>query len=199
MAKTKYKLKKTNSVKELIDSEKEKEEVKKERRKKIKSKVKPYFFILPIILILIDQFTKYFISISLDIGEEIVLIPGFFNIQYIINRGAALGIFHNRTIFLVLVSSAMIIFLIYMAVRENRLKHSIIPELIIIGGAFGNLIDRVFLEGGVRDFLEVPFFAVMNFADWFVSLGIVLFIIKLIFNTKNEKEVSLENRDIIDE
>lgn len=196
MSKTKYKLNKTNSVKEMIDSEKEKEDGKKNRRNSIKSKVKLYYFFLPTILILIDQLTKFFISKSLDIGEEIVLIPGLFNIQYIINKGAALGIFHDKTFFLILVSSLMIIFIIYMAIREAKLKHSIIPELIIIGGALGNLIDRIFLDGGVRDFLEVPFFAVMNFADWFVSLGIVLFVIKLIFSWKNEKE---ENKDITNE
>ena len=58
----------------------------------------------------------------------------------------------------------------------------------IIGGAFGNLADRVFLNGAVRDFLEVPFFAIMNFADWFVSVGIALLVLKYIYYARKQQD-----------
>ena len=186
MSKVKYKLSKTNSVKEMIETEKAKEEAKSKRIKNFNRIFRPHYILLPLLLVVIDQVTKYFVSISLKVGEEITIIPGLFNIQFIINKGAALGILTDKTIFLILVSLTMIGIVIYMSVREYRQGNTIVPELIIIGGALGNLIDRIFLSGGVRDFLEVPFFAVMNFADWFVSVGIALFIIKILFYSKKE-------------
>lgn len=186
MYKVKYKLKKTNSVKEMINAEKAKKEANSKRIKNFSKGFRFHYILFPLAIVIIDQFTKYFVSVSLKIGEEITVVPGLFNIQFVINKGAALGILADKTIFLILVSLIMIGIVIYMSVKECRQRNTIVPELIIIGGALANLIDRIFLSGGVRDFLEVPFFAVMNFADWFVSLGIVLFVIKIIFYSKNE-------------
>lgn len=180
MSKIKYKLNKTNSIKEIIEMKKNKDP------KILKKGFRLHYIILPVALIIIDQLTKYFISNNLEIGEEIIVIPGIFNIQYIINKGAALGILNDMTLFLIIISIFMIIFIIFIAIKEKKSGNTIVPELIIIGGAFGNLIDRLFLSGQVRDFLEVPFFAVMNFADWFVSLGIFLFVIKILFYSKKE-------------
>ena len=146
------------------------------------------FILLPLFMLAVDQLTKLWVTSTLKLGEEIPLIPGFFNITYVVNEGAALGIFENMTLFLVAVSVLMIIFLYVLAVKDEQEGHTVIPELMIIGGAFGNLADRVFLNGAVRDFLEVPFFAIMNFADWFVSVGIALLVLKYIYYARKQQD-----------
>ncbi|MDD2370705.1 MAG: signal peptidase II [Firmicutes bacterium] len=182
MPKIKYKFKKDKNIKEILDKPLDKNKV----------KFFSLFILIPMILTIIDQFTKILVNKYMIIGDEINVIPGFFNINYVINKGAALGIFENMTFFLVIVSLLMIIFIYFLAYNDFKSDHTIIPEMIIVGGAIGNLIDRIFLAGNVRDFLEVPFFAVMNFADWFVSIGIALLLIKYIYYynriEKNEKK-----------
>jgi len=181
MSKIKYKIKKDKNIKDFIDKPLDKNKV----------KFFSLFVLVPIILTLIDQFTKILVNNYMAVGDEIKVIPGLFNINYVINKGAALGIFENMTYFLVIVSVVMVCFIYFLAYNDFKNKHTILPEMIIIGGAFGNLIDRIFLEGKVRDFLEVPFFAVMNFADWFVSIGIVLLLIKYIYYyKKTEKNIN---------
>ncbi len=181
MPKIKYKLKKDKNIKDMLDKPLDKKKV----------KFTFLFILLPFLLVLIDQITKILVDKHMIIGNEIQVIPGVFNINYVINKGAALGIFENMTYFLVVVSFLMICFLYFLAFNDFKSNHTVVPEMLIIGGAIGNLIDRVFLAGAVRDFLEVPFFAVMNFADWFVSIGIILLLIKYIYYyNKTEKSVS---------
>lgn len=183
MPKIKYKLKKEKNIKEILDKPLDKNKV----------KFFSLFILIPLVLTMIDQFTKILVDYYMDIGDEIKVLPGLFNINYVINTGAALGIFKDMTHFLVIVSSIMIVFLYFLAYHDYKNKHTVIPELIIIGGAFGNLIDRIFIDGQVRDFLEVPFFAVMNFADWFVSIGIGLLVIKYIYYYKKSDKIEEKN------
>ena len=111
MSKIKYKLNKTNSIKEIIEMKKNKDP------KILKKGFRLHYIILPVAMIIIDQLTKYFISNNLEIGEEIIVIPGIFNIQYIINKGAALGILNDMTLFLIIISIFMIIFIIFIAIK----------------------------------------------------------------------------------
>ncbi len=181
MSKIKYKLKKNKKIKEILDKPLDKNKV----------KIFSLFILIPLMLTIIDQFTKILVNKYMAVGDEIRVIPGLFNLNYVINKGAALGIFENMTYFLVIISLIMIGFLYFLAYNDFKSKNTIIPEMIIIGGAIGNLIDRIFLAGKVRDFLEVPFFAVMNFADWFVSIGIILLLIKYIYYyNRSEKNVN---------
>lgn len=136
------------------------------------------FILLPLLLLAVDQGAKLLVTANLKLGQEVILLPGLFNLTYVQNAGAALGIFGNMTVFLVGISSLMVVLLYVLAWRDYQEGHPVLPELLIIGGAFGNLVDRIFLGGRVRDFLEVPFFAVMNLADWFVSAGILLLVLK---------------------
>lgn len=183
MPKIKYKIKKDKNIKDILDKPLDKNKV----------KFFSLFILIPLVLIFIDQFTKIIVNHYMDVGDEIRVIPGLFNINYVINTGAALGIFENMTFFLVIISSFMIVFLYFLAYHDFKNKHTVIPELIIIGGALGNLMDRMFINGQVRDFLEVPFFAVMNFADWFVSIGIGLLIIKYIYYYKKSDKIEENN------
>lgn len=155
------------------------------------------WIIAVIVLVLIDQGTKFLVANTMEVGDTITLIPGVFNIRYVVNEGAAFGMFEGGRIIFVIAGIAMIAFMIYLIRRDKKLGHTIIPEILIIGGGIGNIIDRVFLAG-VRDFLDVPFFAVMNLADWFVSVGIGLLIVKYIYYWRKGEQKKKETEEAID-
>lgn len=171
-------MKKENNIKDLLDKPIDKR----------KAGAIFQFTLLPLVLVLIDQLTKLFVASNMKENEVIRVIPGLFNINYVLNKGAALGIFENKTLFLIILSSLMIMFIYVIAFQDFKIGHTIIPEMVIVGGALGNLLDRLFFSGAVRDFLEVPFFAVMNFADWFVSVGIALLVIKYLYHLSKPEE-----------
>ncbi len=105
-----------------------------------------------ILLILLDQLTKYL----------------FGNVK---NYGAAFGILQGYTTFLIIVSLAVIVICFYYYKYKNlRLGLSF-----ILAGAIGNLIDRIFLDY-VRDFIDLKFWPVFNLADMFNVIGVILLI-----------------------
>lgn len=148
--------------------------------------------ILILALIGIDQLTKWLVRASLSSSRSIEIIGGFFNLTYVENRGAAFGLLQNMKVFFVLVALIVaIVGLVYIhrsksrdgartkkdlrIVRINRLAVSS-----IIGGAIGNLIDRLWL-GYVVDFFDFRFIwsYVFNFADILVVVGTVVFCISM--------------------
>ncbi len=132
------------------------------------------------------------VVIATDIITKIVLwgknypfLKGFISIHSVdLNEGAAWNILDGHTWVLILIS---LIFLVFLVLFDLKYKSdSILYNIgfsMIVGGAVGNLIDRIFL-GGVRDFLLFDFwtdFPVFNMADAFLCVGVVLFAIYLIF------------------
>ncbi len=141
-------------------------------------------FILPIILILIDQLSKYIIEMNL--GKEITILPKVFYIDYVQNRGAAFGILQNRQyIFIIITTIVYISIIIYLAKYYKNMRHIKVFSLILIfSGAIGNLIDRIRI-GYVIDFFDFRIinFPVFNFADIFIVVGCILFSFLLLRET----------------
>ncbi len=129
---------------------------------------------------------------KVPIGSQIELIPDFLYITHIKNTGAAFGMFQNSTDMLIIIS---FIAIILVAVLKVTLRiYSFIYHIalgFVLGGATGNLFDRVFLRE-VTDFIQVNYFAVFNGADSFLVIGfILLFIIIIkIFFKKEEKSLN---------
>lgn len=139
-------------------------------------------FILILILLAVDIITKQWALKILAKSQDITVIKGFFDLAYLENRGAAFGIFQNKVIFLALVTSVVILIMLFYIIKykpqSKLLKYSF---YLIIAGAIGNLIDRVRL-GFVVDFLqfhykEVYYFPTFNMADTFVVIGTSLMIL----------------------
>jgi len=132
-----------------------------------------YFFII-VILIGIDQWTKYLAETQLKPIDAIPLVRDVFHLTYARNTGAAFSILRDKQVFLIIVSTIIVIVLIYYLIktRETTLK---IALALIIGGALGNLTDRIRLNY-VTDFLDFTLvdYPIFNFADVFVVLGVVL-------------------------
>jgi signal peptidase II len=148
-----------------------------------------YLIIISPLAILIDQLTKMLANNSLSSGIRQTIIDGFFYLTLVYNRGAAWSILSGNRWFLVLVSAAATVgFIAYYLKRLNNSKPILLLGLsLIIGGTFGNLIDRA-LYGQVIDFLDFIIigynYPVFNFADTFLVMGMGLLIIAIYFEDK---------------
>ena len=136
--------------------------------------------------VILDQLTKWIVIHSMELYDSIVLIEKFFSFTYIHNYGAAWGMFDNqRWIFMVATSIALIIMpIILYRYRKVHVLFNLSLSL-FIGGAIGNMIDRIFL-GYVVDFLEFTFidFPVFNVADICVVFGAIIMIVYALFFDK---------------
>lgn len=136
--------------------------------------------IFSIILIIIDQIIKYLVHNY--IISDIVIINNFFSITNLSNYGAAFGILSNNIYFLIFISLILIYFIIS-EIKKNNNKGYIISLLMILSGALGNLIDRIF-RGYVVDYLSFELFSisfpVFNFADMLITFGTIYLIYMII-------------------
>lgn len=148
------------------------------------------------VTVIFDQITKLLIAAYLLYGQDIVIIPGFFNLTYAMNPGGAFGLFAQHSVFIrvlflfvfSLVAVCLILF-IYIDVPET---HPMLANglCLIFGGAVGNLIDRVRM-GKVIDFLDVHIgdlhWPAFNVADSAICIGVAVFIYHVLFNRMPEK------------
>lgn len=133
-----------------------------------------YIILFVIGLVFIDQISKLLVVNYLN--NEIVLINNFFSLEYVKNTGAAFGYFSGNVFLLIIVTIGLIIYLISELKNNIDKKLNVLFTLLIISGAIGNLIDRVF-RGFVVDFISFILFnsqmPVFNIADIFVTCGVL--------------------------
>lgn len=137
---------------------------------------------LAILIVVLDQLSKVWISRALNYGQTIKLTP-FFNLMLVYNKGAAFSFLASQAgwqrYFFTAISIAAIIFIIYLLKRHSQQKLFCLSLALILGGAIGNLIDRS-LYGHVIDFLDMHAFGwhwpTFNIADCSITIGAVLFI-----------------------
>lgn len=145
-----------------------------------------------ILILILDQLTKYFAVKLLMNGEPCVIIKGFLQLEYVENFGAAFGILQNRKIFFIIITLAVIIAVIFYLKKNYYYinKPMKVALTMLLAGAVGNFIDRVRL-GYVIDFVHVNFgkfydFPVFNIADSFIVISTILIVYMVLFN-KYEK------------
>lgn len=147
-------------------------------------------FIMILILIGIDQFTKHLAVLNLKDKPAFPIIQGVFELNYLENRGAAFGMLQNQKGFFILISSIVLIAICYILIKmpEDK-KYNIMHILLVLiaSGAIGNMIDRVRLEYVVDFFYFVLInFPIFNMADIYVSVACVLLAIVMLFFYKEE-------------
>lgn len=141
--------------------------------------------IIVFIAIIIDQMSKYFVVKYLKPIGSFPIINNIFHFTYVENRGAAFGILQNRTLFFIIITVIVGTILIYSIVKIPGSTFYKFTLSMILGGAIGNLIDRVRL-GYVVDFIDFKFFpAVFNLADSMIVVGVFLLCYILIFKKGN--------------
>lgn len=155
-----------------------------------------YSLVTIVILIVIDQLTKYLIVRTMDEGQSIEVIKNFFYISSHRNSGALWGIMQQQMVTFYLVTIAALGFFYYLlkdADFTNKKFYSISIILLIAGG-IGNFIDRLIFQE-VVDFLDFYIFdfnfAIFNFADMCLTVGVAMFAIDvLILDGKRKKSPS---------
>ncbi|MCM0650398.1 signal peptidase II [Clostridium swellfunianum] len=145
--------------------------------------------LIVLIGIILDRITKIWALRSLATGNDIIVIKDLFAFSYLENRGAAFGIFQNRVLPLAVMTSLVIVGMVYYLVKYKPVSKLLRYSLaLIIAGALGNLIDRLAYRF-VVDFIllhykDVYYFPTFNVADMFVVVGTILLAICIL---KDEK------------
>lgn len=146
------------------------------------------YYLIAFLIIVIDQITKYFVVRGMELGESIRVIDGIFYITSHRNTGAAWGMLEGQMWLFYLVTIAVIIgilFYFHRHAKGNALFS--LSLMVILGGAIGNFIDRIFrLE--VVDFIQFTFFNfIFNIADAALTIGVALLLIQMILEEVQEK------------
>lgn len=132
-------------------------------------------FILTVLILSLDQLSKFLVTKNLALNQSIPVIKGIFHLTLLHNRGAAFGIFKNQTL-LFIFTSIIAVILIFSRLKTSGFKAfslNILSLVFILAGALGNLIDRLFF-GYVIDFLDFRIWPVFNIADSAITIGAIL-------------------------
>ncbi len=134
----------------------------------------------------LDQLTKYLITVFLPFRQSWPA-EGFLRLTHATNSGTAFGLLPNQTVFLIGASIVAIGFLLYFyrtqALTNPTLRLAIGLQL---GGAFGNLIDRL-RSGSVVDFIDVGPWPIFNLADSSIVVGVAILISTLVLNVEKSQ------------
>lgn len=158
------------------------------------------YYIYAIIVLLVDQATKWLIVSRLALGETRPVIGEFFQITSHRNKGAAFGILQNQRWFFVIITIVIVIGVIWYLEKVRRDGKKLLPFALslLLGGAVGNFIDRS-LFGQVVDFLQFRFqfnwfgkavdytYPIFNVADSAIVVGVALIFIESLINWKKER------------
>lgn len=135
------------------------------------------FFGAAAVVVILDQITKTLVRTYLDRGDSWPDPDWVLRLRHVTNSGAAFGILQDQTTFLIVMAFIGLI-AIYLYYRFPPFDHAIVPVAIglMLGGALGNLIDRV-LHGEVTDFIDPQRFPAFNVADSAINIGIAIVVI----------------------
>jgi signal peptidase II len=139
---------------------------------------------------LLDQGSKWLAKAYLPPDASIPLIPGVFQLTLAFNTGAAFSLFKNQPQLLSVFTCILFaVLLVYALIRSHFAKGERLAISLILGGALGNLIDRLTM-GRVTDYFDliVIHYPVFNVADSFIFMGVVLMIIVLLKNPAQTPE-----------
>ncbi|MBC5635890.1 signal peptidase II [Ornithinibacillus sp. BX22] len=149
------------------------------------------YYILAVFVIAVDQFTKYLVVKNMELYEQISIIDGFFSLTSHRNSGAAWGILEGKMWFFYIVTIIVIIGIIYYLQKFGKESKLFGIALgLILGGAIGNFIDRLFHQEVVDFFDFVIFgydFPIFNIADSALTIGVIFVIIATILDEKKQK------------
>ena len=144
-----------------------------------------------ILMVAFDQITKYLIATNMFVGDSFDVIGDFFSIHYVQNTGAGFSILEGKMTFFYAITIFALCFLFYLLFNnesDSKIYHYAI--LMMIGGTFGNFIDRIFRHY-VVDFLDFVIFGydfpVFNVADCFLTIGVILFVLVTIYSERVNK------------
>jgi len=131
-----------------------------------------------------DRVAKLFALKALHPGESIKVLPGIFHLTLVLNNGAAFGLLRDWAAFFIVISTVVVTAIIVYAWRRPITSAPLAVSLgLMLGGALGNLVDRITYGGRVVDFLDFRIWPVFNIADSAITVGVTMLILTM-FLTK---------------
>lgn len=144
------------------------------------------YILIALAVCFLDQLVKFFVSSNLAWNESITLIPGLLSLTKISNTGMALSMLEGKTLFLGIVSVVVSVLLVVILLRWNLPKWEKVSVACVLGGALGNMIDRL-VFGYVVDMIDVRIFT-FNVADAFITCGAAAFLVLYLIRTYREEK-----------
>lgn len=160
-------------------------------------------FAVGLVVLVLDQLSKFWVREALYYGQSVPVIDGFFNLVYVRNTGAAWGMFGDRTHVLILL--AVVIAVLVVVFRKQmfgtiKCRHWIMG--LLIGGILGNLIDRIRF-GWVTDFLDFQFgtyhWPSFNVADSAICIAMGLYLVMSYLAERVEKQAQKSGAESSDD
>lgn len=154
-----------------------------------------WVWITGLLVLLTDQITKLWAVSALQNGNSIIVIPNIFQLTMTKNQGAAFGVFQGaRWIFVIITFGALGLMtsMIEYSKRHNMPEIGRVGLCLVMGGALGNLVDRI-VVGHVVDFfyLVAIEFPIFNVADIFITIGGAMILISILFEKKLKARLSI--------
>lgn len=153
---------------------------------KIMKKFFPFFCFTA--LLILDQWSKYYIRKTFSLHESVVVIKNIFWLTYVENTGVAFGLFAGKTILFVILSGIVLIGLWYYAycfIKKNNV--ALYGISFISAGAIGNMIDRI-SKASVTDMFDFRIWPIFNIADVAVCVGFFLLAVYMLFFSEEKHE-----------
>jgi signal peptidase II len=147
------------------------------------------------IVLVLDQITKYLIQTHVRLNDSITVVPGFFNITHVRNKGAAFGILSTlpefwRSAFFITVTLVAVAAISVLIIKTHE-RLLVYAFSLIAGGAIGNVVDRI-RYGEVVDFIQwyvkSYYWPSFNVADSAISIGVVLLAFEMLFGTSAKSQ-----------
>lgn len=126
---------------------------------------------LAALVVIVDRITKHLVVTGIAVGDVHKFLPGV-NLVHVRNSGVAFGFFSGGgALVLMLTLVALGALLVYFVMRPDR-RGLWVPTGLLVGGALGNLIDRL-VNGPVTDFIKLPLWPAFNVSDMAITFGVL--------------------------
>jgi len=144
-----------------------------------------------ILLLVLDQWTKILVEQRMLLGESIPVVPGCFSLTYVINRGAAWGMFHGYGAALFIIGAVVLVLAVrFLRYLTEGYRERYLAIMIVLAGVIGNSIDRLW-RGAVVDFLDFYWqnrhWPAFNIADCAICCGIGLYFLSVLLRGGEKK------------
>lgn len=148
------------------------------------------------VLVVLDQLIKHWATAALLPVGSMEVLPGIVELRYCLNDGMAFSMLAGKQGLLIGVTSVMLVAVLVMLFVRKMPRAERIAWTLVLGGGVGNLIDRV-LNGVVVDYINVLFmhFAIFNFADICVCVGVGLLMLVLLLDSTKKDELAQQKAE----
>ncbi|OYT32508.1 signal peptidase II [Candidatus Woesearchaeota archaeon] len=153
------------------------------KKKFFAGKVNFAFWFIAFAVFMLDRFTKSLVKKNIPLNSQVSVLP-FFSVSHVVNSGTAFGLFGGFQWFFIVFSTAVIVFIILKHKFFDRFMQIVLA--FILGGAFGNLFDRL-VYGAVIDFIDFRFWPAFNVADCAITVSVIVVLFRELVKKKIRK------------